>query len=718
MPSTNIITATIDQIRHLDSSRESNTYYSTDAGKEGIWNWGLPDPGVSDNLGTILKDADGNVWRRKIYNGEYMPEWFGALGDSCTDDTITINKTIKEAKNQTVIFTEGKTYCVSEINIANPVRLAGRGTLKKIEANNEAVINIEKTDNVTIENITIDGNRTIFESQSGSLYFGIWIKYNVQDSYQVSNVCIHNVFIKNTRNDAIFSQSATKITISNCHVENCSLECQRYNGSAKNYTAISVESASANVADIEISGCYIDQSSASSGGIRINASGNRMKNVKIVNNICLLAEMKNALLPGTGEVFIMAIECLSQAKSFFNNLLISGNLITCAATPVPTRFCTFGISLGGSADSIDHGLIGVVISNNILYYCRRFGMEIIGKHVTVIGNELYNCGYISITSNRLNGGMTGIKVIGNTFKGSVGSDTGYKQYFGGIVIQAIERDIYDTLIEGNIFDGTIGTHITTVSLINIRTGSPGTLNTGKLFNLNIVNNQFLSIVRHGISFDIYTETIVVGTVETVVTTYVHAENVNISGNMFKYSSSAYSQNDCYCIWSYAKLLKNLTIVNNTFDCLVSGSTRKNAIRLNYYLLGFVSDYINIIITNNIFKNTGRVLYISGLANGLMIRQNIIEISTTAIEITTASANVVLEENIIKNGTVVVSNLVTYLNPVELANATTTGLPLVTLNSTYQQYATGTIVVCRNIHLIYEKTSDNTWVEYTTANVLA
>jgi hypothetical protein len=726
-----IVDATIAEITALTNlSKLSDTYYSTDNLKQGIWTLDESTPPVlpiPEEIGaTVIIDKSNNIWRRLIYNDEYMPEWFGATADSGHtnpaddhDDAGAISNAIKAAKNKTVIFTGGKTYAIGrKIRVNNPVRLAGTGTLLKIYdpddgegiGNDGPVILIENTSDVIIEDLTINGNKAnlVFEGIT-PLFYGIEIK-SISTSL-VKRVKFNNLTIKDTYQEGILADSCSDLTISGCYVENCNLPCDW----TATRSGILVKAEATNAQNVTISDCRIDQRGSKNECMKIYARQMVLENVIITNNICLIADVIITTDPPEEEddTTIIGIECFTKTvkigvdlfSATFSNLIISGNIIDCTPITGTQRYHGFGISLGGGTEdpAPGKGMIDVVVSNNIIRNCKRYGIEVIVKNASIIGNELYNCGYIGINADLIAGGMFGVEVIGNRLTTNVGESVGFHQQYGGILVKAIEYNMYGTLIEGNILEVT-GSY-TGADTIYIQTGSGtgGTGDaTGKLVGLSIINNQLLNIARHGISFE----------------STVNAEDVNITGNIFKYNPALPAPDSGALTYAIAlnnpKSIKNLSITNNTADCRVVLGNR-NGIRIT----GGSAVYNNFIITN-----TALGIYIARAVNGLIITENIFDVSATPVDIVTLCLSVIFKDNIYKNAVNTPPQIdaqVQYLEPVVDVDP---GGPYTAaqLNaSPFANVALGQRIVCigTTANVVYQKvalTGTAQWIQYSTTLV--
>jgi hypothetical protein len=689
-------------------------------------------------MATVIVDVSGYVWKRLIYNGEYMPEWFYTGTDG--DYTTAINQAIVTAENKTVVFTIGKTYNVTSVKIHNAVTLAGFGTLKKIvdaetlaTTDNSPVIAIEPINNgttitavqnVMIQDITIDGNKAdiiILENDPAVIFpanpefCGITAisLNNAATAAIINKVQVNNVTIKDTYSEAVKTQCCSGLYIQNSNIINC----QQRSSTGFNNSAISIRAeltdAVKNFQNIVVADCTFDQIDAQNGCINISATNsNTVKQIQLLNNICNMGDYK---VDGPDTVNITGIQCSTATNGVILNLLIDGNLIN-GFEPIDeheAKYHNCGISLNGKSGTAVaefNGIASAVISNNIIKTCKLLGIEIVGKHITAIGNELYNCGYIVVNANNVKGGMTGIKIAGNTIKANIGYTDVYATFFGGLLIQAETENMHGTLVDGNIFEGINPNSCCTnknADFIHIQTGT-----TTAVYNLNIVNNNFLNIIKHGINID----------------NTVNAEGVNIANNIFKYYPGIANPEQTtlpyYGIISSARSLKNLSISNNTFICSTNNVTNNFITNLNAINIAEngstpLSIYSNLSITNNNIYSTEKGILVTSPVNGLIITQNLFDISTTPLTFDVDCANVILTGNIFKIVTTIPANYenLTYLNTVVIVDQVASGtVGLAYLNEHYGNVAIGQTITCPNKNFFYKKTGAGQWVSGAISNV--
>lgn len=93
-------------------------------GGAGVFRVDAADATTADNGGTVLVDASGRRWKRE-FSGDINVKWFGAVGDSVTDDTAAFTSAIQYA------FSAGKTVLVDiPVYITNTEIAGGSGTIQ------------------------------------------------------------------------------------------------------------------------------------------------------------------------------------------------------------------------------------------------------------------------------------------------------------------------------------------------------------------------------------------------------------------------------------------------------------------------------------------------------------------------------------------------------------------------------------------------------------
>lgn len=119
--------STISKIRALTGELKNNNFYTTDIGKDGSWYYDPTDTTSVDNTGTVLVTVEGKRIKR-VYFNEINVKWFGAVGDSITDDTLAIQKAIdSQTENYSILFPSGK-YKFTTVNIIDKTNLVVIGS--------------------------------------------------------------------------------------------------------------------------------------------------------------------------------------------------------------------------------------------------------------------------------------------------------------------------------------------------------------------------------------------------------------------------------------------------------------------------------------------------------------------------------------------------------------------------------------------------------------
>jgi len=152
---------------------------------------------------------------------------YGVKGDGITDDTIAIQKAVNMLQNQTVIFPSGVYIISSAIVLPSNTNILGmQNVVIKLKDNligdiDSMFITIgQKNKNISIKNITIDGNRrnnirypSLKNNPTGT---GETTPLCLISFYNTSNILIENCIIKNAMNSGCWIIDCDNITIQNC----------------------------------------------------------------------------------------------------------------------------------------------------------------------------------------------------------------------------------------------------------------------------------------------------------------------------------------------------------------------------------------------------------------------------------------------------------------------------------------------------------------------
>lgn len=185
-----------------------------------VWNLAAGD--IRDN-----NDAIEAIWGVGLVNGmsdrtDVTNVAYGATGDGSTDDTSAINAALTAAGTGSSVWFPPGTYIVSSITPLDGQTLHGvrGGSILKRKAaagTSAGVITLSGDTNVTIKNLTIDGN---YLNATQGAWYGI-------DVTSASDYCtIDNVEVINCRRDATNDVACVRILssdfakISNCRLDN------------------------------------------------------------------------------------------------------------------------------------------------------------------------------------------------------------------------------------------------------------------------------------------------------------------------------------------------------------------------------------------------------------------------------------------------------------------------------------------------------------------
>lgn len=149
-----------------------------------------PGSASSTNLGTVFKSVNslapaGRFLRQ--YSESPNVRWFGATGNGTTDDTAAFQAALNLAQG---IFIPDGTYVISELDVPNGSLVLGQSfnaVLKKKAASVTYVLGsttVSTYENITIKNLTIDGNKANTSAGGGIALAGLNI--------EVNNVYIHD----------------------------------------------------------------------------------------------------------------------------------------------------------------------------------------------------------------------------------------------------------------------------------------------------------------------------------------------------------------------------------------------------------------------------------------------------------------------------------------------------------------------------------------------
>lgn len=341
-----------------------------------------------------------------------VPEWFGA---NTTPGTTDMQAAIQKAVNAaSVVKFLPTTYLVSvgvEIPANKTIQGAGKyltvikladssAETNQATAGNGGVFKAFTASNITIKDLTVDGNRT----NQASLYRAHNIYF-----HKGSHNTVKNVYSKSSSHESITFWGSTHGTVEDCHTYDninsgisTALATDYTLGTAPDYAAQSEYfTAIGNYSENDGNGNAAAKSFAT--GLSINSRFSTITNNKIYR----------AGLAGIAIGHITAGSVPNQDASystFADNIIIEGGYLSEASggtgwgAGIIGAYAVNGVVIDSNVikDCFGHGIAMIladetmnetVISNNNISGCSRSGVSMAGHHnVSVTGNSIYGCG--------------------------------------------------------------------------------------------------------------------------------------------------------------------------------------------------------------------------------------------------------------------------------------------------------------------------------------
>lgn len=167
-------------------------YYAGADGGEGPF-WLSADTTSADNGGTIIVDASGRRWYRETGSSPYSVIWFGAKGDSTTDDFTAIQAAIHTGKQVYLPVPSGANYKISASLVCDNAGqlITGAGTASIIATSSATAVIFNITaNNVEIHSLALTSSVT--RTAGGS--------NNYIDIVNVGYVHLHDMLMQNLTN--------------------------------------------------------------------------------------------------------------------------------------------------------------------------------------------------------------------------------------------------------------------------------------------------------------------------------------------------------------------------------------------------------------------------------------------------------------------------------------------------------------------------------------
>lgn len=317
---------------------------------------------------------------------------FGAVGDGITDDTVAIIAAV--ATGKTVYIPDG-IFLTNEIGVATTGQtITGTGILKLNNARNSNVIRIN-ANNITIEGITIDGNR----------------------SFQTLK---ENSSISGSGNGIYLADSIAATTVRNCYIHNTSLSgiAGWGNHLSCSYTQNRIENTGYN-------------------GIFPSFASNRHFSYGVISNNRIMSPGQLYPVSGGGD---------GIGTVGMRHTIISGNVI------YNPMFA--GIAL--EADNAFVSVVGNEIDGNSIFTKLSGGSPIFSKLTKGIQiNDAFN---ITVTGNTVRRCSGGIVVSGGPYgKNVTVTSNVIESCSDGILIDASSIGLmFNTIVSSNIISNTWG----------------------------------------------------------------------------------------------------------------------------------------------------------------------------------------------------------------------------------------------------------------------
>jgi hypothetical protein len=364
---------------------------------------------------------------------------FGAVGNGATDDTVAIQAaaTYISANGGTLFFPRGVYLLTGFFNISGSnVRVTGEGMGASVIKVGAWVDGIRVSDgypsptsvltNITIENLTIDGNRTGYVNGPNDTY-GNGVNVNACD-----NVVIRNVEVKDAAEQGIVStywqvpalRIQQSVVIDSCLVSNPSanriaIGIEGRGRSAK-VTNNTVSFSNASVVAIYVghaSGAGTDNGFSVVANNVVNGSGVGSVGVRVTDNMYNVTVANNAI-----SGCDISIRCSSDAQSTFGYTVIGNQCIDWATGGIlvwPMFGAETALSIvannrifATSPSATSYGIIAAGKTNcigNIIGSAQTAGITINGDNCIVSGNDIDNPAGFSIDF----GTSAGSYVVGN-----------------------------------------------------------------------------------------------------------------------------------------------------------------------------------------------------------------------------------------------------------------------------------------------------------------
>lgn len=151
-------------------------YYSSGDGGGGLFSWNSSSVAFT-NLGIIFKLTSSSTGRWiRVNEGPISPLQFGAKMDDSTDDSLNVQRWVRDSTGWDLYIPAGRFSRVNGITLLDPKRITGGGSCgfrpSTTLANSTGFFDIQTSDYVSLRGFTIDGNNqalTLLRVRSGGI---------------------------------------------------------------------------------------------------------------------------------------------------------------------------------------------------------------------------------------------------------------------------------------------------------------------------------------------------------------------------------------------------------------------------------------------------------------------------------------------------------------------------------------------------------------------
>lgn len=188
----------------------------------------IGDMHANGDFSEIIQGEVFNDIQRKVDGLGYISVlYFGARGDGEFDNSAAIQLAVNTVRNGVIYFPRGVYLVGEDINIPSETHIVGgtNAVVKRIgnRLDKYAIFNIENEENVTVENLAIEGERYEHESTTGQHGMGV----NIANSRRVT---IRNCHISECWGDGITVGGATDNFSEHVEIIDCFIDINRRNG--------------------------------------------------------------------------------------------------------------------------------------------------------------------------------------------------------------------------------------------------------------------------------------------------------------------------------------------------------------------------------------------------------------------------------------------------------------------------------------------------------